>query len=208
MTNLVILTGPQGSGNHLFSKFFSSNSHVHGWDANAEYWLPHSTETFNECWQDPNKLEHFDFSKSEFWFTSISCPFMKNGEFLLPNYSGFINKCTQLGIKVQVVVIGRDKNVLTFQEQRVRGNVTHTDFSQFIPFLLNYTATFVSLELAYLYGYRYIKHLFDLLGYPSIYLCERTINTILETDSNTKYFSQVELQELDKVAKHVSGIKC
>ena len=59
---IVILTGPQGSGNHLWSKVFSLHEDVFGWKSLLEnYWEAHRlTEPFAAYWRDPSTLKEFD----------------------------------------------------------------------------------------------------------------------------------------------------
>ena len=70
---LVILTGPQGSGNHLWSKILSLHEDVFGWKSLLDnYWEAHRiSEPFAEYWKNPDKLCDFDWSQSEYYFTSI-----------------------------------------------------------------------------------------------------------------------------------------
>ena len=206
MTTLVILTGPQGSGNHLFSKIFDINANINGWAASEKYWRPHSEETFHDCWMNPSLLRNFDFSISEFWFTSISCPMMKNGEFLIPKYEDFLKECENLGINVKIVIIGRDSSILEYQQQRVRKQITYESFLDNLDFLLNFNPIFVSLELVYLYRKHYVQNLFRQLQVPCD-LSEILINNILANDSNRKYFKDIPLQELDVIVRQVSGMK-
>ena len=61
LPKLIILTGPQGSGNHLFSKVLALNPAVHGWqDLLDEYWIGHDQEPFAKYWADPKQLDKFD----------------------------------------------------------------------------------------------------------------------------------------------------
>ena len=45
-SNLLIVTGPQGSGNHLFAKLFNLHPDVYGLNM-TRYWQGHDTEPFN-----------------------------------------------------------------------------------------------------------------------------------------------------------------
>ena len=73
LNKLLILTGPQGSGNHLWSKVFSSSDLVNGWKQDPTLkWEDHHHEPFSHWWDDPNKIE--DTGK-KYNFTSISCPY-------------------------------------------------------------------------------------------------------------------------------------
>ena len=51
MKTLAILTGPQGSGNHLWSKIFSLHEDVFGWKSLLDnYWEAHRySEPFAAC---------------------------------------------------------------------------------------------------------------------------------------------------------------
>ena len=64
---ILIITGPQGSGNHLFSKIFALSPEVQGWAAlNEKYWIGHDQEPFAEYWHDPSLLENFKWERHLF----------------------------------------------------------------------------------------------------------------------------------------------
>ena len=45
MKKLLIVTGPQGSGNHLFARLFSLHENVIGWEKlHEKYWVPSAQE--------------------------------------------------------------------------------------------------------------------------------------------------------------------
>ena len=93
---LIIATGPQGSGNHLFAKAFSATQDVKGWDSLKEkYWEGHDMEPFAECWKDPSLLKDFDWTQSKHFYTSISCPYFDDGVETIPNYKLFHQHATQ-----------------------------------------------------------------------------------------------------------------
>ena len=57
MKKLLIITGPQGSGNHLFSRLLSLHPDVRGWEEMlTNYWVPSDQEPFAEYWVHPEKL--------------------------------------------------------------------------------------------------------------------------------------------------------
>ena len=60
---LLIITGPQGSGNHLWSKIFAMHPIVVGWPMLRKEWQGHHEEPFNKYWQQPEKLQEFDTDK-------------------------------------------------------------------------------------------------------------------------------------------------
>lgn len=64
MKKLLILTGPQGSGNHLMAKIFSTHPEVAGWTALSE----------------------------KYWVTSISVPFINYGKESAHDLEKFIKK--------------------------------------------------------------------------------------------------------------------
>ena len=92
MRRLLILTGPQGSGNHLFSKIFALHEDVFGWKSLLNtYWEGHHHEPFAQYWQDPDKLRMFDWTQKDFYVTSVSCPYFKDQSPQIPEYMDFIN---------------------------------------------------------------------------------------------------------------------
>ena len=57
MKKLLIVTGPQGSGNHLFSRLLSLHPAVEGWtEMLDQYWVPSDQEPFAEYWVTPELL--------------------------------------------------------------------------------------------------------------------------------------------------------
>ena len=111
---ILILTGPQGAGNHLWSKIFSLHPNVYGWKTLLEnYWEPHRfNEPFANHWQNTDLLHEFDWSVSNYYFTSISCPLGIVGSDINPIYKPdvmkFANTCKSLGLDVDFAVVGRD----------------------------------------------------------------------------------------------------
>ena len=122
---LVILTGPQGSGNHLWSKIFALHPDVYAWHALLhEYWIGHDQEPFAEYWENPDRLREFNWGKCEYFVTSVSTPYMNNGERTTPDIVRFAATAMGLGIRVKIAIIGRDRNILNYQQTRVRGEPT------------------------------------------------------------------------------------
>ena len=167
MKKMLILTGPQGSGNHLFSKLFSEHPDVYGWEAlKTKYWEGHDQEPFAECWQSPIKLFDFDWSQKEYYVTSISYPYRYHGVNAWPDYKGFLQILRHLEIVPKICIIGRDQNILKFQEERLRGRQTYDDFLLEVPNLVKQGGVFLSQELLYLYGANYIQSIGQQLGFP------------------------------------------
>ena len=200
MKTLCVLIGPQGSGNHLWSKIFSLHEEVFGWKTLLDnYWEAHRlSEPFAEYWKDPDTLRTFDWSQSEYFFTSVSIPLgiKSQGTLRCPNVVQFCTVAESMGIKVKVLVLGRDKNILSHQQSRIRGQDTQHYFFDQLSKIKN--PTFLSYELLYLYRREYLKSL-D-VGIPIAWYDPR-IQKILETDANQKYISYVKTSPLDDCNK-------
>jgi len=170
------------------------------------YWIAHQHEPFAECWDDLTLLDHFDWSVSDYYVSSISCPYARSsGQTQIPDYGRFISRLGSLDIQVKLAFIGRDVNVLQYQQQRVRNTVSLTSFLDLISELSEYNPLFISQELVYLYKQAYLKSLSLLLDFPIAY-DHPSVDTILSNDANSKYFTPAPLQELDLLVKKVSGI--
>jgi hypothetical protein len=193
---IAILTGPQGSGNHLWSKIFSLHEDVFGWKSLLEnYWEAHRvTEPFAQCWKNTELLKEFDWDQSDYFFTSISVPLgiASQGTKWCPNVPAFTQAVEELGIQTKVLVIGRDQNILRNQQSRLREESTVRHFLDQLPKMKN--PTYLSYELLYLYKQEYLKSL-D-IGIPIAWYDDR-VNTILEQDANEKYIKYVDYNPLD-----------
>ena len=197
---LLIITGPQGSGNHVFSKIFALAPEVLGWAAlNEQYWIGHDQEPFAEYWHRPKLLDTFEW-KHDYYVTSVSCPYVYNGETLTPNYEEFISRCPG---KVKLAIIGRDQTILQYQQSRVRGQETKHKFLDTVDTLMQYDPVFISQELLYLYGANYVKSLGTQLGIP-VSQDKQAIDKILKEDANKKYIQPVIDHWLDEEVKKAS----
>ena len=198
MAKMLILTGPQGSGNHLWSKVLSLHSEVYGWKTLLEnYWEAHRfAEPFAQHWRDHTLLKSFDWSQSEYYFTSISLPLGIIGHDVnpiwMPDLQGFAATVLGCGLEVEIAVVGRDQTILTNQQTRIRTQSTLPMFLEQLPKIWN--PTFLSYELLYLYKQDYLKSL--KLNIPVAWEDPR-INVILENDSNLKYIHYVDEYVLD-----------
>jgi hypothetical protein len=196
---MLILTGPQGAGNHLWSKIFSLHPEVYGWKTLLDnYWEAHRfAEPFAKCWRDHSLLKSFDWSQSEYYFTSISLPLGIVGHDVnpiwMPNLPGFAATVLGCGVEVEIAVVGRDQTILTNQQTRIRTQSTLPMFLELLPKLWN--PTFLSYELLYLYKQDYLKSL--KLNIPVAW-DDPSIATILENDSNLKYIHYVDEYVLDQ----------
>jgi hypothetical protein len=199
MAKMLILTGPQGAGNHLWSKVLSIHPQVYGWKTLLEnYWEAHRfAEPFAQHWRDHNLLKSFDWSQSEYYFTSISLPLgiidHDVNPIWMPDVQGFAATVLGCGVEVEIAVVGRDQTILTNQQTRIRTKSTLPLFLEQLPKLWN--PTFLSYELLYLYKQDYLKSL--KLNIPVAWN-DPGINTILENDSNLKYIHYVDEYVLDQ----------
>jgi len=193
---LAVLTGPQGSGNHLWSKIFSLHEDVFGWKSLLDnYWEAHRfSEPFAEYWKDPSTLHKFDWSQSQYYFTSISIPLgiESKGTKWCPNVVQFCTNAQLAGLDTKVLVIGRDQTILKNQQQRIREEPTTRHFLDQLPGFDK--PIYLSYELLYLYKQEYLKSL-D-LGFPIAWYDER-VNDILEQDANSKYINYIKHNILD-----------
>jgi len=204
MKKLLVLTGPQGSGNHMWSKIFALYPRAFGWRALLdEYWIGHDQEPFAEYWTDPTKLKDFDWSGYDYFVTSISVPYMNNGEATIPKFKEFIRAVEELGITIEFAIIGRDQNIVRMQETRVRGGPTVDTAIKELKNLSGRMPHFLSYELLHLYRGDYLIQLNSILNFPVAYDDPR-INEILKEDTNTKYFQPVKHHWVDDLARHTS----
>ena len=195
---MLILTGPQGAGNHLWSKIFSLHPEVYGWKTLLDnYWEAHRfAEPFAQHWRDHILLKQFDWSQSEYYFTSISCPLGIVGSDINPiwnpDIAGFAQTVRECGIEVQFAVVGRDQTILSHQQTRIRTQSTLTMLLEQLPNIDD--PMFLSYELLYLYKNIYLKSL-DLI--IPIAWDDLRIGEILADDANEKYIHSIEYNELD-----------
>ena len=194
---LLILTGPQGSGNHMWSKIFNTHSKSFGWN-NEDYWEGHHTEPYNEYWANPEKMEGLIFPE-EYNVTSISCPYWRDVTPQVPMYKEFIQNCQQLGVNVTVCVLSRDRNIIERQQKRVRGESTMQTFMYQLPHL--YADYYLSYETLQIFKAQYLQKIqYDLQWPIDITKCV----DIISEDTNEKYIHDVERQPLDALVEKVS----
>jgi hypothetical protein len=198
---MLLITGPQGSGNHMFAKIFALHPDVLGWKSlNETYWIGHDQEPFNCLWVDPNNWSSFDFGNYQYAVASISCPYVQQGRTVLPDYQTFISQAQLHGWQVQIVVIGRDINVLSHQQERLRSRKTFPLMLDHLDQVLaQYNPDFVSHELAVLYGGLYLQSLSRSWDFPIAWQDPR-VKDILKDNSNQKYFQAVKHSWVDDLA--------
>ena len=196
MKKLLIITGPQGSGNHLFSRILSLHPDVSGWkDLLDEYWIPSDLEPFAEYWVDPDKLTLEAFEGADYWLANVSVPFVYDGVKQVPKIDAMASKARALGIDVQICVIVRDQYVNSLQQQRVRKETT-------LPIAVAYFDTlgdvhYLDHEAFFLYKDRYLKWLSKILEFPIDY-DNPNIMKFIEEGPNKKYVNYVEEHWLDE----------
>jgi len=204
MKTLLIITGPQGSGNHLWSKIFAQHSDVYGWHALLhEYWIGHDQEPFAACWDNPELLKEFDWGECKYFVTSISTPYINNGDRTTPDIVRFAATAMGLGICVKIAIIGRDCNILNYQQTRVRGEPTIDIALMEYKKLRTWAPVFLSYELLHLYRDLYLQQLSQQLEFPIEYNSLQLAN-ILADDTNSKYFQPVKHHATDDLAQHAS----
>jgi hypothetical protein len=208
MAKMLILTGPQGAGNHLWSKVLSLHSEVYGWKTLLDnYWEAHRfAEPFAQHWRDHTLLKSFDWSQSEYYFTSISLPLGIIGSDVnpirMPDVQGFAATVLGCGIEVEMAVVGRDQTILNNQQTRIRTQPTLPMFLEQLPKIWN--PTFLSYELLYLYRQDYLKSL--KLNIPVAWDDSR-IDNILADDANAKYVHPIEHNKLDNGNRYGTTFK-
>jgi hypothetical protein len=203
MKRLLIFTGPQGSGNHLWSKIFALHPEVAGWSALLDtYWIPHDQEPFAEYWQNPDKLKTYNWSLKDYHVTSISCPYIDNVRIAIPNIAGFARQAKECGLEVQIAIIGRDQTILGLQETRVRGRSTFSIALDEYKKLKEWNPVYLSYELLHLYQAQYLEQISKTLEFPIAYNDAR-LAEIIRDDTNQKYVQPVEHHWVDKLTKNV-----
>lgn len=194
---LLVLLGPQGSGNHMFSKLFALHPEVFGWQAlNQEYWLRHEHEPFNQAWRDPNRWNTMKIEQA-FAVTSCSVPCVVDRQHQIPDVNGFLEAAEANGWTPTVAVIGRDTNILRHQQQRVRGEVTVDRFmAQLDKVMSLWLVTFISHELAVLYGAKYLREISERLKFPVAW-DHPQVAEILAVNANANYIKPAVAQPAD-----------
>jgi len=204
MKHFIVLTGPQGSGNHMWSKIFSLHKDVYGWsDLNKEFWIGHDREPFNAYWKNISALKDFDWQQSDYYVSSISVPYMENGVATVPKINEFIQCLESLGIKATVCVIGRDKNILSMQEQRLRLAETYHQALEVYQNLPMDKTYFLSHELLILYRHQYLNKIRKDLNFP-IDVNDEEVENILGENANKKYLRPIEDHWVDELARNSS----
>ena len=116
----------------------------------------------------------------------------------MPDIARFTERVESLGIETQTVVCGRDQNILTHQQTRIRSQPTLDMFMEQLTNIKN--PTFLSYELLYLFRQDYLKSLE--LNIPVAWDNSR-IDEILADDANAKYIHAADPYWLDDHVRNI-----
>ena len=202
MANILVISGPQGTGNHVFSKVLSMHSNVHGWDQLLrEYWINHDNAPFKDIWNTPENIDNYDWTEHENYVLSVSGPYVDKDamgvrQTKYPDYKEVLRRLNDKG-NLQVGIIGRDQNITAQNQLRKRGVESLHNYLNKIEDIMKYRHTFLSVELLYMFRHQYVKSLDSVLDIPVDYSNER-LHYILNKDPNAKYVKYVKHSWLDK----------
>tara|TARA_B100000925_G_scaffold275820_1_gene242418 strand:- start:83 stop:793 length:711 start_codon:yes stop_codon:yes gene_type:complete len=192
---LLIVTGPQGSGNHLFARVFSQHPDVIGWEKlKTNYWVPSDEEPFAEYWVNPDLL---DFPEGDYFLANVSVPFFYDGVRQTPKISQVCHQALHLGVQPIVAIITRDQNINAVQQKRVGGEVTLPTAMEYYKHIINdewIETHFLSHECFFLWGENYIKYVAEMINFP---VTTKGIDQYITSDANGKYVSAIDHHWLD-----------
>ena len=189
MKKLLIVTGPQGSGNHLFARLFSMHPNVVGWETlHDNYWVPSDEEPFARYWVYPEELK---FPEGNFFCANVSVPFFYDGVRQTPKIKEVAQKAMSLGVQPIIAVIVRDRNINELQQVRVGGECTLDIATEYYK---DIACHFIDHEAFFLYKEKYIEYLGRLLEFPVI---KEGIDNFISVDANHKYVFPCKKHWLD-----------
>jgi hypothetical protein len=205
MKKLLIVTGPQGSGNHLFSRIFSTHPSVGGWKTLLDnYWVPSDEESFAEYWVHPERMSIRDFKGYDYWLANVSVPFVYDGVRQTPKIVEMARQARKLGIDVTIAIIVRDQNIQAEQQLRVRKEITLPMAQEYYyDHLLtsDFPVHFLDNEAFFLHREHYLRWVSKLLKFPIDYN-NPAIFKFIEEDPNRKYVKHVDEYWLDEQVWH------
>jgi hypothetical protein len=205
MKKLLIITGPQGSGNHLFSRILSTHPTVGGWKSLlTKYWVPSDEEPFSEYWVYPERLGTKHFEGYDYWLANVSCPFYYDGLRYVPKIKEVAQQARGLGVDVKIGIISRDANINYEQQLRVRKEHTTPIAQEYYYNTLlttDFPIHFLSTETLFLHREHYLRYLAKILGFP-IDFNNPEIFKFLDQNPNAKYVKHVEEYWLDQEVWH------
>ena len=190
MKKLLIVCGPQGSGNHLFARLLSAHPSVKGWDSLKDnYWVPSDEEPFAKYWVHPEQLV---FPPGKFFCANVSVPFFYDGVRQVPKIKEVARKAISLGVQPIIALIVRDRNINELQQKRVGGEVT---MDTALEYFKDITCHFIDHEAFFLWKEKYIEYLGRILEFP---VTTENIDNFITVDANHKYVFPVQEHWLDK----------
>lgn len=198
---LLIITGPQGSGNHLFSRIFSQHIDVKGWEKlKKQYWVPSDEETFAEYWVYPEKLTDHIFNGKSYFLANVSAPFFYDGVRCLPKIKEVAEKTQSLGIEVIIGIVTRDSQINRQQQERVGGEATLDSALKYYKdnLLDNFNCFFISNETFFSWKEQYIEYLGKLIDFP---VDTSRSNQFIQQNPNSKYIQKIDNHWLDDVIR-------
>lgn len=172
--HLLIITGPQGSGNHLFSRVFSWHPAVRGWTALQDrYWIPSDQEPLARYWVKPEQFDaDQEFGDHQYLVANVSAPFFYDGVRQFPQIEEVIRRACAADVAVTVAIVTRDHTINSDQQQRVGGAVTLSSALDYYRELMtfcnacNVRLHFISHEALFLWRETYVEYLGTLLNTP------------------------------------------
>ena len=193
MKKLLIVTGPQGSGNHLFARLFSAHPNVVGWESlHDNYWVPSDQEPFARYWVYPEELK---FPEGDFFCANVSVPFFYDGVRQVPKIKEVAQKAMSLGVQPIIAVIVRDRNINELQQVRVGGECT---IDTALEYYKDMAVHFIDHEAFFVYKEKYIEYLGRLLEFP---VTKEGIDNFISVDANHKYVFPCKKHWLDDVIR-------
>ena len=193
MKKLLIVTGPQGSGNHLFARLFSAHPNVVGWESlHDNYWVPSDQEPFARYWVYPEELK---FPEGDFFCANVSVPFFYDGVRQVPKIKEVAQKAMSLGVQPIIAVIVRDRNINELQQVRVGGECT---IDTALEYYKDMAVHFIDHEAFFLYKEKYVEYLGRLLEFP---VTKEGIDNFISGDANHKYVFPCKKHWLDDVIR-------
>jgi hypothetical protein len=197
---LLITVGPQGSGNHIFSRVFSMHPDVKGWEElKTHYWVKHAREPFVEYFMFPQLLKEEHFNSHQYFTANTSYPLNFDGVRYTPKILEFAEKVRSWNIDVTIAVITRDESIVRAQQQRLRNTETVDSAKQyFIETLLpsGIPLHFLSTEAFFSYKESYLEYLEKILDFPVAYRHPDVLKFITESP-NAKYIKPIDSHWLD-----------
>jgi hypothetical protein len=199
---LLIVTGPQGSGNHLFSRLFSKHPEVAGWEELLDkYWVPSDQEPFAEYWVRPELLTPEIFETHQYHMANVSCPFFYNGVRYVPKILEVAERVKSFGVDVTIAIVVRDQNINQMQQLRVRkAHTTPIAQDYYYNTLLasDLDVNFVDHEAFFLHKQHYLKWIGKILDFPVAW-DDPEILKFIDKDANHKYIKYIEDYWLDDI---------